>query len=181
MRVSLEELLFSQTAQQQVIKQLAIELEALSGTRPLDWLGKPLPFARPQRKRPIQQTSADILGADRRETFETLPDVDFGPIVAELRSQARDGTGLACTFICIVALLVCDNLIDIVARSSPRPVCDAYFTAKGGFEQRITALLTGRMGYESSSGKILQGAEPSFIIAVREMLLLKTIISPTGT
>lgn len=181
MRVSLEELLFSQVAQQQVIQQLANELEALSGTRPLDWIGNPLPVPRPQRKRPIQQTSADILGADRRETFETLPDVDFGAIVAELRTQATSGTGLACTFICIIALLVCDNLVDIVARASPRPVCDAYFTANGGFEQRITALLTGRMGYENCSGKILQGAEPSYIVAVREMQLLKAIISPTGS
>ena len=180
MRVSLEELLFNQRTQQAVILQLADELEALSGVRPLDWIGVPLPYERPQRKRPIQQTSADVLGADRRNIFETLPDVDFGQTVAQLREIAATGSGLACTFICLLALLVSDNLIDTVARSSPRPVCDAYFTAKGGFEKRLTALLTGRMGYDSASGKILQGAEPSFIIATREMLLLKSIISPTG-
>lgn len=180
MRVSLEELLFNQATQQALILQLADELEALSGTRPLDWLGNTLPYERPQRKRPIQQTCADVLGADRRNTFETLPDVDFGATVAQLRAVAEGGSGLSCTFICLLALLVSDNLIDMVARSSPRPVCDAYFMARGGFEQRLTALLTGRMGYESSSGRILQGAEPSFVIATREMLLLKSIISPTG-
>jgi hypothetical protein len=180
MRVLLEDLLFNQRTQQEIILQLAEELEALSGTRPLDWLGNPLPYERPQRKRPIQQTCADVLGADRRNVFETMPDVDFGPIVAKLRAVAEGGSGLACTFVCLLALLVTDNLIDLVARSSPRPVCDAYFTARGGFEYRLTALLTGRMGYDSSSGKILQGAEPSFIVATREMLLLKSIISPTG-
>ena len=181
MRVSLEELLFDQRTQQTVILQLADELEALSGVRPLDWLGIPLPYERPQRKRPIQQTCADVLGADRRNTFETLPDVDFGPTVAQLREVASSGSGLSCTFVCLLALLVCDNLIDMVARSSPRRVCDAYFTARGGFEARITALLTGRMGYESTSGSILQGADPSFIVATREMLLLKSIVSPTGS
>jgi hypothetical protein len=180
MDVSLESLLFSQETQHVVINQLADELEALSGTRPLDMLSNPLPLERPQRKRPIQQTCADVLGADRRQAFETLPNVDFGLTVTALRELVARGDGLSCTFVCLLALLLSDNLVDIVARHSPRPVCDAYFTARGGFEPRLTALLTGRMGYENASGTILQGAEPSYIIAVREMLLLKSIVSKTG-
>ena len=180
MRVSLEDLLFSQAAQQEVLRQLALELEALSGTRPQDWLGNPMPPSRPQRKRPIQQTCADVLGAGRRQLFELLPDINFTETAAAVRGIAESGGGLECTFICLLALLVCDNLVDLVARSTPRRVCDAYFTAGGGFEPRLTAHLTGRMGYNGVSGAVLQGAEPSYIIAVKEMLLLKRIISPTG-
>ena len=180
MHISLEELLFSQAKQQELLRLLAGELESLSGTRPLDWLGNPMPATRPQRKRPIQQTCADVLGAERRQLFEMLPDIDFAETSAALRQLAESGGGLECTFMCLLALLVCDNLVDIVARSTPRRVCDAYFTAGGGFEPRLTAHLTGRMGYNGVSGAVLQGAEPSYIVAVKEMLLLKRIISPTG-
>ncbi len=180
MHVSLEELLFSQPKQQEVILTLASELEALSGTHPADWLGNPMPAQRAERKRPIHQTCADVLGARRREEFEATQSVDFGPTVAELRTVAESGTGLDCTFVVLMALLVCDNLIDIVCRSTPQPVCDAYFTAGPGFEARLTAHLTGRMGYSGVSGAVLQGAEPTFVTAVREMVLLQRIISPTG-
>lgn len=180
MRLSLEELLFSQAAQQMLLRQLATELEALSGTRPLDWLGNPMPAIRPQRKKPIQQTSADVLGAKRRRVFEAIPDVDYTETADNLRRLAESGDGLACTFMCLLALMVADNLVDIVARSTPQRVCDAYFTAKGGFETRMNAHLTGKMGYNGVSGAVLSPAEPSFITAVKEQLLLKVIISQTG-
>lgn len=181
MRVSLHDLLFSQAKQEEVILQLAAELEALSPTRPLDWLGNPMPTTRPQRKRAIQQTLADVLGSERRRQFEVLPDINFTDVAAGLRNVVSGGNGLDCTFFCLLALLVCDNLVDVVARSTPRRVCDSYFTAKGGFEARLTAHLTGRMGYNGTSGVVLQSAEPSFCICVKEMQFLKSLISPTGT
>ena len=180
MHISLEELLFSQPKQQELILLLATELESLSGTRRADWLGNQIPLENPQRKRPIQQTCADVLGARRREAFESARTIDFAPTATALRTLAVSGNGLDTTFVALLALLVCDNLVDIVARSTPRRVCDEYFTAGGGFEARITARLTGRMGYSGVSGTVLESADPSYITAVREMLLLKRIISPTG-
>ena len=141
------------------------------------------PSSQPRHVNPqpnVEQTCADVLGAGRRQLFELLPDINFTETAAAVRGIAESGGGLECTFICLLALLVCANLVDLVARSTPRRVCDAYFTAGGGFEPRLTAHLTGRMGYNGVSGAVLQGAEPSYIIAVKEMLLLKRIISPTG-
>ena len=180
MRLSLDAILFKQDTQKHLLRMVAADLQKLSSVPPLDWLGMPLGKPKPARKGPVQWSSADIVGADRRpEDDPAARVVDFDAVSAEICRVADSGTGLHCVFAILLCIFASDNLMDMVVAGTPRNVCERYFT---GFEHRMTVGLCGEMGYDNAtkSGQVLCPAKPPCQIAIEELMLAERVYAAHG-
>ena len=175
MRFALRDVFFNQDCQKYILNLFASDLEKMNDVPPLDWLGLPLRPPQPPRKRPIQWSMPDIISADRRAQDD--PDaqkVNFDAACKEIRRIAQEGTGLHCTFMVIVAILLSDHLINFIAAGTPKAIADSYFE---GFELRVTRGFCGEMGYdsteESKSGRVIYNSKPPCQLALDELNLVE--------